>query len=70
MSKLKQKRANMKPIVMAKNFRISIPKEVCESQGWKPGQKLAFVARGGGYELVPVLKLEELPCTAEGAPTA
>jgi AbrB family looped-hinge helix DNA binding protein len=60
----------MKPIAMTKNFRISIPKEVCESQGWKPGQKLTFVARGGGYELVPVLKPDDLVNTAEGPPTA
>jgi AbrB family looped-hinge helix DNA binding protein len=65
MSLLNRNRTNMKPIVMTKNFRISIPKEVCESQGWIPGQKLEFVARGGGYELVPVLKPENLVGTAE-----
>lgn len=58
----------MNAVTLSSKFQISIPKEVRERQGWKPGQKLAFIPRGGGgYELVPVPKLEELRGIAKGA---
>ena len=59
----------MNAVTLSSKFQISIPKEVRESQGWKPGQKFAFVPRGGGYELVPVPKLEDLRGIAKGADT-
>ena len=40
---------------LSSKFQISIPKEVRERQGWKPGQKFAFLPRGlTGYVLVAV----------------
>jgi AbrB family looped-hinge helix DNA binding protein len=45
---------------LSAKFQISIPKEVREQQGWKPGQKFAFVPSGGGFRLVPVPKRSEL----------
>jgi AbrB family looped-hinge helix DNA binding protein len=57
----------MGAITLSSKFQISIPKKVRESQGWKPGQKLAFVPTRGGYVLVPVPKLEDLRGIAEGA---
>jgi AbrB family looped-hinge helix DNA binding protein len=57
----------MNAVTLSSKFQISIPKEVRESQGWKPGQKFAFVPRGGGYELVPVPKLDELFGSMKGA---
>jgi AbrB family looped-hinge helix DNA binding protein len=57
----------MNAVTLSSKFQISIPKEVREKQGWKPGQKLAFVPRGGGYELMPVPKLEDLRGFAKGA---
>jgi AbrB family looped-hinge helix DNA binding protein len=55
-------------VTLSSKFQISVPKDVRERMGWKPGQKLAFVYRGGGgYELVPVPKLEDLIGIAEGA---
>ncbi len=59
----------MNAVTLSSKFQISIPKEVRESQGWKPGQKFAFVPRGGGYELVPVAKLKDLRGIAKGADT-
>jgi AbrB family looped-hinge helix DNA binding protein len=52
---------------LSSKFQISIPKEVRESQGWKPGQKFAFIPRAGGYELVPVPKLADIMGIAKGA---
>jgi AbrB family looped-hinge helix DNA binding protein len=57
----------MGAVTLSSKFQISIPKEVRESQGWKPGQKFAFVPTRGGYELVPVPKLEDIMGIAEGA---
>ena len=60
----------MNAVTLSSKFQISIPKEVREAQGWKPGQKFAFVYRGGrAYELVPVPKLEDLLGIAKGADT-
>jgi AbrB family looped-hinge helix DNA binding protein len=57
----------MNAVTLSSKFQISIPKEVRESQGWKPGQKFAFIPRGRGVELVPVPKLEDIIGIAEGA---
>lgn len=35
-------------LTLSSKFQISIPKEVRESQGWKPGQKFAFIPEAGG----------------------
>lgn len=59
----------MNAVTLSSKFQISIPKEVRESQGWKPGQKFAFVPRGGGYQLVPVPELKDLRGIAKGADT-
>ena len=52
---------------LSSKFQISIPKSVRESQGWQPGQKFAFVAKGKGFVLVPVPKADELFGSAKGA---
>ena len=52
---------------LSSKFQISIPKQVREKQGWKPGQKLAFVPQGQGYVLVPVPSFDELRGIAKGA---
>jgi AbrB family looped-hinge helix DNA binding protein len=57
----------MKPVTLSSKYQISIPKEIREQQGWKAGQKFAFILRGRGVELVPVPKLEEIIGIAKGA---
>ncbi len=57
----------MNAVTISSKFQISIPKEVRESQGWKPGQKLTFIPKGKGYELLPVPEFEDLVGIAEGA---
>ncbi len=59
----------MASVTISSKYQISIPKEVREHNGWKPGQKLAFVYTGYGYKLVPVPKLEDLIGIAKGADT-
>ena len=52
---------------LSAKYQISIPKEVREREGWKPGQVFAFVPSGGGYKLVPVPTLDDLQGIAKGA---
>ena len=57
-----------KAVTLSSKFQISIPKEVREKQGWKPGQKLSFVPNGlTGYVLVAVPTIESLRGIAKGA---
>lgn len=60
----------MSVTTLSSKYQISIPKEVREAQGWKPGQKFAFVPSGKGVVLVPVLSFEELRGIARGANTS
>ncbi len=54
-------------VTLSSKFQISIPKEVRDSEGWKPGDKFAFVPRGKGYySLVRVPSLDELVGIAKG----
>jgi AbrB family looped-hinge helix DNA binding protein len=57
----------MNAVTLSSKYQISIPKQVREKYGWKPGQKFAFIHRGKGVELVPVPKLEDIIGLAEGA---
>ncbi len=50
----------MGAVTLSSKYQISIPKEVRESQGWKPGQKLTFVPSGRGYVLVAVPTADEI----------
>jgi AbrB family looped-hinge helix DNA binding protein len=52
---------------LSSKFQISIPKEVREQQGWRPGQKFVFIPKGDSVVLVPVPKREDLFGIAKGA---
>ena len=52
---------------LSEKFQVSIPKEVREAQGWKPGQKIAFISDGKDVRLVRVPTLDELQGIAKGA---
>jgi bifunctional DNA-binding transcriptional regulator/antitoxin component of YhaV-PrlF toxin-antitoxin module len=52
---------------LSSKFQISIPKEMCEKEGWKPGQELSFIPSGAGYKLVRIPTREELFGIARGA---
>ena len=52
---------------LSSEFQITIPKEVRESQNWKPDQEFAFIPKGGGYLLVPCPTIQDLRGIAKGA---
>jgi AbrB family looped-hinge helix DNA binding protein len=52
---------------LSSKYQISIPKEVRERMGWKPGQKIAFIAKADGILLVPIPEREALAGIARGA---
>ena len=52
---------------LSSKFQISVPKAVREAHGWRPGQRFAFLPKGGGVVLVPVAEPGELAGIAKGA---
>jgi AbrB family looped-hinge helix DNA binding protein len=54
---------------LSSKFQISIPKDVREALGLKPGQKLAFINTGTGMRLVPQPAVLDLVGIARGANT-
>lgn len=52
---------------LSSKFQISIPKAVREAQGWKAGEELVFIPKGGGVLLVRVPTIDELRGIAKGA---
>lgn len=52
---------------LSSKFQISIPREVREKEGWKPGQRFAFLPRNGGFVLVPVPEVDDILGIAKGA---
>jgi AbrB family looped-hinge helix DNA binding protein len=54
---------------VSSKFQISIPKEVRDQLGLRPGQKVAFIAKPEGFVIVPVPKREDLVGIARGANT-
>ena len=54
---------------LASEFQITIPKEVRESQNWKPGQEFAFIPKDRSYLLVLSPTIQDLRGIAKGACT-
>ena len=54
---------------ISSKYQVSIPKTVRERLAWRPGQKVAFIAKPEGYVIVPVPKREDLAGIARGANT-
>jgi len=52
---------------LSSKFQISIPKEVREQEGWKPGQRFVFIPKGKGVLVMPVPDVEEIFGIAKGA---
>ncbi|MBF6617973.1 MAG: AbrB/MazE/SpoVT family DNA-binding domain-containing protein [Candidimonas sp.] len=55
---------------LSSSYRISIPKSVCDAQGWAAGQEFALIPKGKGVLLMPVPSREELAGIAKGATPA
>lgn len=45
---------------LSSKFQISVPKEIRDSMGFKPGQKLAFLCIGKSVSLMAQPRLEDL----------
>jgi AbrB family looped-hinge helix DNA binding protein len=54
---------------LSTKFQISIPKTVRELNHWRAGQEFAFLPKGRGVLVMPVVELEELIGLAKGAAT-
>ncbi len=54
---------------ISSKYQISIPKEVRERFGWKPGQEFVFVPHGKGVVLMPRRDFGSLRGIAKGANT-
>ena len=52
---------------LSSKYQISIPKSVRERMSWRPGQKIAFIARADGVLMVPIPEREALAGMARGA---
>jgi AbrB family looped-hinge helix DNA binding protein len=59
----------MSTATLSSKFQISVPKDVREALGLKPGQKLAFINTGTGMRLVPQPAILDLVGIARGANT-
>jgi AbrB family looped-hinge helix DNA binding protein len=59
----------MSSTTLSAKFQISVPKEVRDALGLKPGQKLAFINTGTGMRLVPQPAVLDLVGIARGANT-
>jgi AbrB family looped-hinge helix DNA binding protein len=54
---------------LSSKFQISIPKPVRELNHWRAGQEFAFLPKGRGVLVMPVVELEDLIGLAKGAET-
>jgi AbrB family looped-hinge helix DNA binding protein len=52
---------------LSPKYQVSIPKALREQLNWRPGQKLAFIAKGKGVLMIPVPDREALVGIARGA---
>jgi AbrB family looped-hinge helix DNA binding protein len=52
---------------LSPKYQVSIPKALRQRLNWRPGQKLAFIAKGKGVLMIPVPEREELVGIARGA---
>ncbi len=52
---------------LSSEYQVSIPKNLCESMGWSPGQRIAFIAKSGGVLMVAVPERAALAGVARGA---
>jgi AbrB family looped-hinge helix DNA binding protein len=52
---------------LSSKYQVSIPKAVRERMAWRPGQKIAFIARADGVLMVPIPEREDLAGMARGS---
>jgi len=60
----------MRTITISSKFQVVIPKDIRESIGLKPGEKLEVITYGSRIELVPVQSIKSLKGKFKGIDTA
>ncbi len=56
----------MSTVTVSPKFQVVIPKEIRESMGIEPGQKVHMMVYQGRIELIPILPMEKLRGFAKG----
>jgi AbrB family looped-hinge helix DNA binding protein len=56
----------MSTVTVSPKFQVVIPKEIRESMGIEPGQKVHMMVYQGRIELIPILPMEQLRGFAKG----
>ena len=51
---------------LSSKYQVSIPGAVRERMAWRPGQKIAFIARADGVLMVPIPERGTLAGVARG----
>jgi AbrB family looped-hinge helix DNA binding protein len=59
----------MSTSTLSSKYQVSIPKALRQRLSWRPGQKLAFIAKADGVLMVPIPEREALAGMARGANT-
>jgi len=57
----------MTTATLSSKYQLAIPKAVRERMSWKPGQKIAFIARADGILMAAVPERKDLAGIASGA---
>jgi AbrB family looped-hinge helix DNA binding protein len=52
---------------ISSKYQVSIPKAIRDRMAWRPGQKIAFIAKADGVLMVPIPEREALAGMARGA---
>jgi AbrB family looped-hinge helix DNA binding protein len=52
---------------LSSKYQVSIPKAIRDRMAWKPGQKIAFIARADGILMTPIPDRKDLAGIARGA---
>jgi bifunctional DNA-binding transcriptional regulator/antitoxin component of YhaV-PrlF toxin-antitoxin module len=56
-----------RPSTLSSKYKVSIPKDLCERMGLRPGQTVAFIEKAAGVLMVRVPEREELAGSLPGA---
>ena len=56
----------MKPMILSKDFRITIPHEMRNQNGWTVGAKIAYVPSGKSIAFVPISQTQAIVSPAKG----
>jgi AbrB family looped-hinge helix DNA binding protein len=59
----------MRSVTISRNYRITIPREICDQFGLKPGQKILFIPENKTLRIIVVPPVEEARGMLKGMDT-